>query len=213
MIRIQHVSKSFGCREVLDDVTLNVADGELVALLGPNGAGKSTLLNCILGITAFDGRIDVDGIDPVRDGRKARRLIGYMPQTGSLHAELTVLETLEFYASFRGIASDLHELLREVRLEEHHSKLVGELSGGMQQRLAFAIARLGKPPVLLLDEPSASLDRESKQIMFELLRKLADEGTTVLLSTHLDGELASCADRFVMLEDGHIVEQRPNVIA
>jgi ABC-type multidrug transport system ATPase subunit len=208
MIRIENVSKSFDCHDVLSNVSLLIGDGELVALLGPNGAGKSTLINCILGITGYDGKITVAGLDPLRQGPKLRGRIGFMPQQGSLHADLTLVETIDFYAAFRNIDVDAMELLEAVQLAEHADKRVGELSGGMQQRLAFAVARIGHPPVLLLDEPSASLDRESKKIMFTLLRQLVDDGVTVLLSTHLDSELAECADRFVVLENGRIVEQR-----
>lgn len=210
MIHVHEVSKSYGGLNVLDGVNLTIRRGELTVLLGPNGAGKSTLMKCLMGITSFEGKIRVDGIDPLRDGRSVRRMIGFMPQSGSLHCDLNVLETLAFYASFRHVATDPLEQLREVDLEEQADKRVSELSGGMQQRLSFAIARLGHPPVLILDEPTASLDRESKRIMLARLRQLADEGVTILLSTHIDSDVSRIADRFVMLEDGRIVEQRIN---
>ncbi len=213
MIRIRNLWKSFGSYDVLAGVSLHIRKGEFVALLGANGAGKSTLMSCILGVTGYEGEIEVAGLDPSREGRRTRGMIGYMPQQGSLHTDLTTLETLDFYASFRRIRTDRMEMLREARLAEHAGKRVGELSGGMQQRLAFAIARLGKPPLLLLDEPSASLDRESKRTMLALLKELASGGSTILLATHLEQELAESADRFIVLEDGRLAGERMGQVA
>lgn len=208
MITVENVSKSYGAYEVLRDVSLVAHAGELVVLLGANGAGKSTLMSCFLGTTSYAGRIVIGGHDPLREGRATRNMIGYMPQSGSLHPEMTVLETVRFYAALRGVDQPLMPLLEEVALAEHAGKRVGELSGGMQQRLAFAIAQLGAPSLLLLDEPTASLDRDSRCMMVERLRALVARGTTVIVSTHADPELASSADRCIVLEEGRVVVAR-----
>jgi ABC-type multidrug transport system ATPase subunit len=206
MIEIRNLHKSYGALVVLDRLDFDVAPGELVALLGPNGAGKSTLMQCILGITGFSGSVKVSGIDVVRKGKEIRSLIGYMPQAGSLHSDLTVSETMEFYASVKQVPrAEWLELLGEVELSGMGERKTGELSGGMRQRLSFAIARMGNPPVLLLDEPTAGLDRESKRIIIDRLQALARRGTAVLISTHLDHELSSIADRFVTIDSGRIV--------
>jgi lipooligosaccharide transport system ATP-binding protein len=206
MIEIRELRKNYGAFRALDGIDLFVDAGELIALLGSNGAGKSTLMQCILGTTGFEGWIGVEGIDVARDGKRARGRIGYMPQVGSLHPDLTVRETLAFYESFREVdESESLRLLAEVELESKVDQLVGELSGGMQQRLSFAIARLGRPSVMLLDEPTASLDRRSRQILVERLRNLTADGTAVLVSTHLDQELSRIASRVIRLEEGRIV--------
>ena len=206
MIEIRDLSKSYGTRQVLAALTLTLARGEIALLLGANGAGKSTLLRCLLGITSFDGSIRVDGLDPLADGPAVRSLIGYMPQSGGLHLDLTVRETVDFYAAIRGASSDRGlKLLGEAGLDADVDTKVGELSGGMRQRLGFALALLTNPQILVLDEPSASLDAASRRWLAERLRTCADEGRTVLVSTHAGQELIAAADRSITLEDGRVV--------
>ena len=203
MIEIQNVSKRFGTRTALDGVTFTVPPGEITLLLGANGAGKSTLLRCLLGITSYEGTIRVAGRDPLADGRAVRGCIGYMPQTGGLHPDLTVEETLGFYADIRRAPRDrCAPLLEESGLTAHRTARVGELSGGLRQRLGFAIALLTDPAILVLDEPSASLDTASRRWLAERLRASADQGRTVLVSTHAGQELLAVSDRQLTLEDG-----------
>ena len=206
MIAIDRVGKRYGRREALADVSLVLQPGEVTLLLGANGAGKSTLLRCLLGITSFDGSIRVGGLDPRTDGRAVRALIGYMPQTGGLHVDLTVRETVAFYAGIRE-ASVEHglDLVREAGLSDHIETKVGELSGGARQRLGFALALLTDPQILVLDEPSASLDAASRQWLAQRLRAAADAGRTVVVSTHAGQELLDAGDCEVQLEDGRLV--------
>lgn len=205
MIEIRELSKYYGPAPALQRMTLSIGAGELVALLGPNGAGKSTLLQCILGITPFEGRIRVAGLDPRREGKRVRASIGYMPQSNGLHDDLTVSQTLRFYCAIKHAEVDSAELLlREVDLQTYERTRVRELSGGMRQRLAFAVACLGDPPILLLDEPSGSVDQASRRVMVERLRDRAAGGTTILLATHLSQDLAGVADRFVTLSEGRL---------
>ena len=206
MITISHLSKRYGRRKALDDVSLTVRPGEVTLLLGANGAGKSTLLRCLLGITGYDGEIQVAGCDPLRHGPAVRSMIGYMPQSGGLHLDLTVAETVRLYAGIRRAPIERADaLLVEAGLGDHRETRVGELSGGMRQRLGFALALLPDPSILVLDEPSSSLDAASRQWLARRLREVAAEGRTVILSTHAGQELIEAGDQHVMLEDGRIL--------
>jgi Cu-processing system permease protein len=206
MIVIQNLSKRYGRRTALDGVSLTLRRGEVTLLLGANGAGKSTLLRCLLGITGYEGQISVDGLDPLREGPAVRSAIGYMPQSGGLHADLTVRDTARLYAAIRQAPVDRADaLLREAGLGEHLDTLVGELSGGMRQRLGFALALLPDPQILVLDEPSSSLDAASRQWLAARLREVAREGRTVIVSTHAGQELLEAGDQCIMLEDGRLL--------
>ena len=206
MITISHLSKRYGHRKVLDDVSLTVRPGEVTLLLGANGAGKSTLLRCLLGITGYDGEIQVAGRDPLRNGPAVRSMIGYMPQSGGLHLDLSVAETARLYAGIRRAPIERADaLLIEAGLGAHRDTRVGELSGGMRQRLGFALALLPDPSILVLDEPSSSLDAASRQWLARRLREVAAEGRTVILSTHAGQELIEAGDQHVVLEDGRII--------
>jgi ABC-type multidrug transport system ATPase subunit len=206
MIEIRNVTKRYGTREALSTVSFNVPAGEVTLLLGANGAGKSTLLRCLLGITEFDGEIRVGGLDPLTNGPRLRSLIGYMPQTGGLHQDLTVADTMAFYGAIRGASADRRTaLLEDAGLTAHADKRVGDLSGGMRQRLGFSLALLTDPQILILDEPSASLDIASRRWLAARLRAAADNGRAVLVSTHAGQELLEAGHRRVELEDGRLV--------
>ena len=207
MIEIRNVTKRYGAREALSNVSFAVRPGEVTLLLGANGAGKSTLLRCLLGITDFAGEIRVGGLDPLRDGRGVRALIGYVPQTGGLHQDLTVRQTMDFYAAIRRTPrARIAPLLEDAGLTAHADKKVGDLSGGMRQRLGFSLALLADPQILVLDEPGSSLDAASRRWLAARLRAAADEGRTVLVSTHAGQELLDAGHRRVELEDGRLVE-------
>lgn len=206
MIEVARLHKRFGRTPVLDDVSFRAGRGEILLLLGDNGAGKTTLLRSILGITEYQGSIEVDRLDPLRDGKEVRRRIGYMPQSGGLHLGLSVRDTLRFYCALRGVAeSTALGKLRSVGLEGETTRRVGELSVGMRQRLGFAVATLSEPPILLLDEPTASLDARSRNLLVDRLRELADSGKTIVLSTHSEHYLAAVAQRALRLEGGRLL--------
>ena len=208
MIEIRNVTKRYGRRVALDDVSLRLEAGEVTLLLGANGAGKSTLLRCLLGITDYEGSIAVDGLDPIEDGLAVRSAIGYMPQNGGLHVDLTVRDTMRFYARIRQAPLDRGvRLLQEAGLGPYLDAAVGELSGGMRQRLGFALALLPDPRILVLDEPSSSLDAASRQWLAARLRRAANEGRTVIVSTHGGHELLDAGDRAITLEAGQVVDK------
>ena len=206
MIELRDVSKHYGRRSALAGVSLRLNPGEVTLLLGANGAGKSTLLRCLLGIVDFGGSVSVCGLDPLSDGCTVRALIGYMPQSGGLHPDLTVDETMGLFADIRKVPRERGTaLLAEAGMAAHRSTKVGELSGGMRQRLGFALALLTNPRILILDEPTASLDAASRDWLARRLRAVASEGRLVLVSTHGGQELLAAGDRRVTLEDGRVV--------
>jgi ABC-type multidrug transport system ATPase subunit/ABC-type transport system involved in multi-copper enzyme maturation permease subunit len=207
MIVLRHLSKQYGDRAAVDDVTVTCRPYEVTVLLGANGAGKSTLLRCLLGITAFEGDVRVHGRDPLRDGRAVRALIGYVPQNGGLDPHHTVAESMRRYAEIRGIPTTRGAaLLDEAGLRSYASARVGALSGGLRQRLSLALALLADPPVLVLDEPGASLDADGRRWLADRLRALARDGRIVIASTHGTDELLAVADRRIVLEAGRIVQ-------
>ena len=209
MIQIDRLTKQFGKIKALDNVELSIGRGELVAVLGPNGSGKSTLFRSLLGIHDYAGSIKVEGFDPLRQGKQVRRNIGFMPQHSGLHADLTVQETLSFYTMVKQSSeARALELLKKMNLEHKLDSRVSELSGGMRQRLAFVVAMLADPPVLLLDEPTASLDSRSQEMILLWLSQLHKEGKTILISTHSKQDIMSLAVRSITLEDGRVVDDR-----
>lgn len=206
MISITSLTKYYGTYKALDSMDLDVTSGQCIGLLGSNGSGKSTLYRCILGIIDYSGSVKVDGYDSLAQGKKVRGMIGYMPQAASLHNDLTVKQTLQFYSDLRGGSiADAYSFLERVELSEVQQVRVGELSGGMKQRLSFAVAQIGGPQVLLLDEPTVSMDQRSQQILLSWLVELKEEGKTVLLSTHLRQDILSIIDRTITLDHGKII--------
>lgn len=205
-IALESVTKAYGSFKAVDDLTAGIERGGVWALLGPNGAGKTTLLKCMLGLIHFKGRITIEGFDISSKGKAARAMIGYVPQQPSLYDNLSVLETLRFYASMRGVKrSRITELLEFVGLELWGRASVGALSSGMRQRLMLAIALLSDPPTLLLDEPTANLDVRRQLEFRSLLNVLVSEGKTIMLTTHLLGDVDQIARNIMVMNRGKLV--------
>jgi nitrous oxidase accessory protein len=206
MIVVRGLTKRFGPVTAVEDLSFTVEAGEAVALWGPNGAGKSTVLHCLLGIVRYDGTIELGGCDPHRHGKAARRLVGFVPQQIYLPEDFTVREVVDFFARLKGASPEtIPAVLERLGLAAHAEKRVGTLSGGMKQRVALAVALLGDPPILLLDEPTASLDAQSRRDFLYLLGELKRSGKTLLFSSHRQDEILSLADRVLILEQGRLV--------
>jgi ABC-2 type transport system ATP-binding protein len=206
MIRARGLTKRYGSAIVLDDVSFEIAEGERVAILGGNGAGKTTLFRCLLGLTDFEGGLTVDGLPAGPDGVAARRRIGYVPQLPPVF-DLTLGGFLDLIADVRAIpaeraASRLDDL--GLSLAEAGDRPLRDLSGGMLQKAYLALALASEPPVLLLDEPAASLDPDSRLELVRLLSNVAPE-TTLLLASHRLEEIEPLTGRLLVLRDGGIV--------
>lgn len=207
MIAIRQLTKCFGRTTAVDDVSLTIEAGDSLALWGTNGAGKTTLLRCVLGLLSFRGEISVSGRDVRRHGKAARQLVGYVPQEIGFYDDLGVDDAMRFFARLKALGRiDIGVALERVGLSDQGRKRVRDLSGGMKQRLALAIALLGEPPVLLLDEVTASLDAVGREEFVGLLERLSGSGRTLLFASHRLEEVASLAKRVAQLEHGQLTQ-------
>ncbi len=209
-VEVKNVSKRFRDVEAVSGVGLSIQAGEVVLLLGPNGSGKTTLLRCMLGILNFEGFIRIFGIDIKRQGKAARRYIGYLPQSLSLYDDMTLYQLIDFISDLRGITVSLEEVLGPFGLLEKAGSKVSELSGGMKQKLAFALAILGDPKLLLLDEPFSNLDARGRLDVIETVRLLKERGKTIIISTHTLAGLLPIADRAVLMYKGRVIGDIPS---
>lgn len=213
MLTIKNLRKSFGDFKALEDVNLHINEGEIFGFIGPNGAGKSTTMRIISGLLKADsGEVFVDGVDAIRDNKKLKEKIGYMPDYIGVYDNLTALEYLEFYGSIYGVLGKparkrALELLELVNLKEKANLNVDKLSRGMKQRLSLARALMHDPKVLILDEPSSGMDPRARFEMKGILRSLQKLDKTVIISSHILVELGEICDRVGIIDKGRIVTQ------
>ena len=204
--------------EALKTINLRVKESEILALLGPNGAGKTTLISTICGISKFtSGKITLAGHDIVQNYRAARKMIGMVPQELSLESFETVMNTLRFSRGLFGKAPDdsyLEEILEQLSLLDKRNSQILELSGGMKRRLSIAKALSHEPQLLFLDEPTAGVDVELRKDMWVLVRRLRNEGVTVILTTHYIEEAEAIADRVGIIDKGQLllVEEKESLM-
>jgi Cu-processing system ATP-binding protein len=205
--RLEGVSKRWGRRAGLEDVSLTLAPGETVALIGHNGAGKTTLMKLMLGLSRpSGGRVEVLGRDPASGRAASGRGVGYLPENVAFSPALTGRELLRFYGRLKGVGRRAREaLLEEVGLAEAADRRVGTWSKGMRQRLGLAQALLGEPRLLLLDEPTTGLDPSLRLAFYDILAQLRAKGVTVVLSSHALTELEDRADRVAILDGGRLI--------
>ena len=207
-VRARGLVKTYAGRGVLDGVSLDLARGEVLALLGPNGAGKTTTVEILEGYrTADAGEVSVLGVDPARGGRAWRARIGLMLQDGGIDPRLSVAEAIALYGAFHRSPRDTGELLDTVGLRDVAQTRYRRLSGGERQRLGLAIALVGRPALLFLDEPTAGMDPAARAATRSLIRGLATEGAAILMTTHDLGDVERCADRVAILARGRIVAE------
>ena len=205
-IEVEGLEKRYGPTRAVDGISLSVATGEVFGLLGPNGAGKTTTVEILEGYREPDeGSVRVLGLDPVRDGAKVRPRIGVMLQEGGLYPGIRPLEALRLFASYYDDPDDPDRLLDLVGLREAEHTLVRRMSGGQQQRLSLALALVGRPELVFLDEPTAGMDPHARATTWQLVRELRDHGVTVLLTTHAMDEAEQLCDRVAIVDHGRLV--------
>jgi len=205
LVRVSDIGVSYGKHEVLHHFSLDLPPGRITGLVGPSGHGKTTLVNVIVGaVRARSGTVTVLG-EPAPP-RRVKDQMGFMPQSEALYADLSGAENLRFFGALYGMnaaamARRIPEVLTQVSLEDTGNKVVAEFSGGMQRRLSLAIALLHEPRLLVLDEPTVGLDPAHRVALWATFRRLADDGATFLVTTHVMDEAANC-DTLVMIHDG-----------
>ena len=208
-ITLKEVSKNFGSLQALNNVSLTVRQGEFFGLLGPNGAGKSTLINALAGLLRVNsGSLEILGHDVKSDYRAARQLLGVVPQEIVMDPFFSVRETLQFQSGYFGLRNNnewIDELLEQLHLTEKQHTNMRQLSGGMKRRVLIAQALVHKPPVLVLDEPTAGVDVELRQSMWRFVRRLHQEGHTIVLTTHYLEEAEELCDRIAIIDNGEII--------
>ncbi len=210
LIEVKNVSKKYGNFVAVDNISFDVKDNEVVGFLGPNGAGKSTTMNMITGyIEPSKGKIIVDGYDVSKSPRKAKKQIGYMPETVPLYSELTVKEFVNYMADLKYVKSkekkaEVEKVLNETGLEEVKNKLIKNISRGYKQRVSMAGALIGNPKVLILDEPTVGLDPKQITEIRGLIKNLGKKHT-VILSSHILSEVSQICERVVIINKGKII--------
>ncbi|MBI4020532.1 MAG: ABC transporter ATP-binding protein [Candidatus Aenigmarchaeota archaeon] len=210
-ISIRGLTKSYGSLKAVDNLTLEIKQGEFFGFLGPNGAGKTTTISIITGLARYGhGEVKVFGKDVTREYREARRLIGVAPQEFNFDLFFTVEETLKYYAGYFGLAGHearkrIGEVLEQFGLLGKRNAEVRKLSGGMKRRLLIARALVHKPRLLILDEPTAGVDVELRRELWQHMKELNRSGTTILLTTHYIEEAEKLAKRIGIINHGKIV--------
>ncbi len=206
MVDVRNLVKSYHHKTVVNNISFNVHRGEIFGVLGPNGAGKTTTLEMIEGIRTPDsGTAILAGLDIRTAKRAVQRIIGVQLQATTLFQELKVLETLQFFGSLYPKSRDPRQLLREVALEEKAKAYPQDLSGGQRQRLALALALINDPQVIFLDEPTASLDPQSRRMLWDIVLKLRESGKTIIITTHYMDEAQTLCDRIAIMDTGQII--------
>ncbi len=205
-IEVAGLEKHYGAVRAVDDLTLQVEVGEVFGLLGPNGAGKTTTVEILEGYRAPDrGTVRVLGLDPIADGARVRPAIGVMLQEGGIAPGIRPLEALRLFAAFYDDADDPERLLELVGLADSRSTFVRRLSGGQRQRLSLALALVGRPRLVFLDEPTAGMDPHARASTWDLIRSLRTDGVTVVMTTHGMDEAEQLCDRLAIIDRGRLV--------
>ncbi len=210
MIEVRNLTKKYGSTVAVDNLSFSVEEGEIYGFLGPNGAGKSTTMNIITGyIAATEGEVLINGFDILRDAKKAKSMIGYLPEMPPLYQDMTVREYLTFAAELKGIpkseieqAIDISE--KTVQIADVSGRLIKNLSKGYKQRVGFAQALLGLPEVLILDEPTVGLDPKQIIEIRDLIRELG-KNHTIILSSHILSEVSAICDKIMIISQGKLI--------
>jgi ABC-2 type transport system ATP-binding protein len=215
LVQIDHVRKSFGDKIALKSISFSVPPGQICGLLGPNGAGKTTLFRLLMGILkATEGTLLVDGLDAFEDRVRVKRLIGFLPDEPIFYSYLSGREILELSAAMHGLDVPLAmqriaPIIAQLRLAEDIDNYAEDYSRGMKKKLGLLLAMLHQPKLLVLDEPTNGLDVESTHLFYDLISETAQQGTTVLFSTHLMDHVTKLCSHAVVLNEGTVVAKGP----
>ena len=210
MIEVKDLTKRYGKHVVVDHLSFQVEKGRIYGFLGPNGAGKSTTMNMMTGyLASTEGRIIVNGHDMFEEPEEAKRCIGYLPEIPPLYPDMTVREYLQFVAELKKVpkkerADQIDDVMEKTRISDMENRLIKHLSKGYKQRVGFAQALLGYPPVLILDEPMAGLDPKQITEIRDLIKELGEEHT-IFLSSHILSEVSSVCDHVLILSHGKLM--------
>jgi ABC-type multidrug transport system ATPase subunit len=209
MVTVEKIYKNYANVEALKDISFKVGKGELFGVIGPDGAGKTSLFRILTSLILPDkGQASLNGFDVIKDFKKIRNIIGYMPGRFSLYQDLSVEENLEFFATVFGTTiSANYDLIKDiyVQIEPFKKRRAGKLSGGMKQKLALSCALIHKPKVLILDEPTTGVDAVSRKEFWEMLKRLKEKDITILVSTPYMDEASLC-DRVALMQNGIILQ-------
>ncbi len=212
-VLIQNLQKRYGDVEAVKDISFKVEPGEMFGLLGPNGAGKTTTIRCLCTLSKPDaGKIEVSGISVIDNPRAARRHFGYVAQEVALDKVLTGRELLQLQAALYHLPGSvakkrIQEVISLLGLEDYADKKTGTYSGGLKRRLDLAAGLLHQPEILVLDEPTVGLDIESRYVVWDLLRKLREAGTTIVITSHYLDEIDALADRVAIIDRGIVIAE------
>ncbi|HYG73980.1 MAG TPA: ABC transporter ATP-binding protein [Planctomycetota bacterium] len=203
---VKELTKSYGAVQAVRGVSFEINDGEIFGLLGPNGAGKTSTLECVIGLREPDGgSIEICGLDAIRNAKEVKQRLGAVLQATYLQDKITPVEALRLFGSFYRRTAKIDDLLERFQLREKAHAYFETLSGGQRQRLAIALAVLNEPEFLLLDEPTAGLDPQSRRELHSVIRQMRSEGRTVLLTTHYIEEAEQLCDRIAIIDHGKVI--------
>lgn len=209
MVEVKKLTKNYGNIKAVDNISFTVGEGEILGFLGPNGAGKSTTMNIITGyISSTSGTVTIDGKEILENPKEAKAKIGYLPEMPPLYTDMTVKKYLEFMFDLKKVKlpkkEHIEEVMRLVRITEQADRIIKNLSKGYRQRVGFAQALLGNPPVLILDEPTVGLDPMQIIEIRKLIKSLGKKHT-IILSSHVLSEISATCDRILVISNGKIV--------
>lgn len=209
MVEVKHLTKCYGNIKAVDDISFTVESGEILGFLGPNGAGKSTTMNMITGyISSTAGTVTIDGTEILEEPKKTKAKIGYLPEIPPLYVDMTVRKYLEFMFDLKKVSlpkkEHIDEVMRLVQITQQADRIIKNLSKGYRQRVGFAQALLGNPPVLVLDEPTVGLDPKQIIEIRNLIKSLGKKHT-IIFSSHVLSEISATCDRIIVISDGKIV--------
>jgi len=213
LIEVKNLTKIYGKKAAVDDISFTVNDGEIVGFLGPNGAGKTTTMNIMTGyISSTAGSVIINGFDILKEPEKAKKQIGYLPDTPPLYGDMRVCEYLDFVCDIKSVPKNkrkdmLDEICSTVKITDVNNRIIKNLSKGYRQRVGLAQALIGFPDVIILDEPTVGLDPKQIIEMRDVIKNLG-ERHTVILSSHILHEVSAVCDRIIIINDGKIIVQR-----